>query len=343
MHIVHIIFSFHLGGAELMLIDIMNEQIKTNTVSLIIVNNYNTTLFDKIDRNIDIILINRKPGSKNIFPIVRINYLLFRTKVDVLHCHDEGLLSLIIFKRNKAILTLHTTNITSKNFSRYKYLFSISNAVKEDLFNRYRIKSYVIYNGVKPSNILKREENSFCSSSIIRLLQVSRLEHSTKGQDLLIKAIAELVKKNINVSVDFIGEGSSFTYLKKITSELQLNSYINFLGIRDREYVYSHIANYDLLIQPSRNEGFGLTIVEAMFAKVPVLISNIEGPMEIINNGEFGFYFEKGNAMDLVKKLVSLMEGQEPIKDLEEVYNYAQSNFSIQNTVSQYEKYYKML
>ena len=43
-----------------------------------------------------------------------------------------------------------------------------------------------------------------------------------------------------------------------------------------------------------------------------------------------------------ISKLIKSIE-KEPIKDLEEVYNYAQSNFSIQNTVSQYEKYYKML
>lgn len=344
MHIVHIIFSFNLGGAELMLIDIINEQIKTNKVSLIIVNNYNPDLLDKMSPNVDVILIKRQPGSRKIYPILKLNYILSQRRIDVLHCHDEGLLSLFLFKRKKAVLTLHTTGIESNNFTKYRSLFSISNAVRLDLLSRYKINSIVIYNGVQPFKIKMKKENISFPKREIRLLQVSRLDHKTKGQDILIKAISQLINTNtnINISLDFIGEGSSLSYLKGLTNELQINNSVNFLGIRDRSYVYSHIADYDILIQPSLYEGFGLTIVEAMFAKVPVIVSNIEGPMEIIGTGEFGYYFEKGDVDDLLYTLNRIVNGLDKMKDLDLIYNYAQSNFSIQETVEQYQKYYKI-
>ncbi len=64
MKIVHIFFDFLLGGAENMLVDIINEQIKKENISLIIVNNeFNSILLKEIDNRVRINIINRKPGQ----------------------------------------------------------------------------------------------------------------------------------------------------------------------------------------------------------------------------------------------------------------------------------------
>ena len=55
--------------------------------------------------------------------------------------------------------------------------------------------------------------------------------------------------------------------------ELNLEKHVRFLGNQSREYVYSHLKDYDLFVQPSRFEGFGLTVAEAMAACVPVLVT----------------------------------------------------------------------
>lgn len=54
---------------------------------------------------------------------------------------------------------------------------------------------------------------------------------------------------------------------------------------KNQEWIYHNLCNFDLFIQPSRFEGFGLTVAEAIAAKVTVLVSNIQGPMEIIDDG----------------------------------------------------------
>ena len=77
-----------------------------------------------------------------------------------------------------------------------------------------------------------------------------------------------------------------------MVQNLHLENEVVFEGLKDQSWVYQNLCNYDLFIQPSRYEGFGLTVAEAIAAKVPVLVSNIEGPLEIIDGGRLGMSFE---------------------------------------------------
>lgn len=131
-------------------------------------------------------------------------------------------------------------------------------------------------------------------------MQISRLDHEKKGQDLLIKAAAIL---KTEVDVTFIGDGESMEYLKKLTSDLDLDKNVHFLGKQSQEDIAKHLRDYDLFVQPSRREGFGLTVAEAMAAKVPVLVSSGQGPAEVTENDKYGWLFENGNADDLAKQI----------------------------------------
>ena len=70
-----------------------------------------------------------------------------------------------------------------------------------------------------------------------------------------------------------------------------------------REDVYASLCEYDVLIQPSRYEGFGLTVAEGMAAGIPVVVSDIEGPMEIIRHGLYGYPFKSDDAAALTTAL----------------------------------------
>ena len=140
--------------------------------------------------------------------------------------------------------------------------------------------------------------------------------------------------------------GVSSDYLKSMTKELKLDSYCSFLGKQQREFINASLKNYNLLIQPSHFEGFGLTVVEAMAAKTPVLVSNIEGPMEIIQCGKFGYFFEVGNAEDCVKKIIKIMSdyNEHGLEDnIDRSYRYALEHFDIKKTATDYITHYKEL
>ena len=345
MKICHLIFTFNTGGAETMLVDILNEQVKYCEVNLIVVNDsLNEELLNKINNNIKIYKINRKLSSRNILYIIKLNYLLISLKFDIIHCHNYNLRPLIfpiIF--SKIMLTVHTLGVPTTYHGKYHKIFAISNSVQEDIKKRSNIDSIVVYNGIRTNDILVKENYSFDK---FKILQISRLDHNKKGQHILIEALKILLleRRIKNIELDFIGEGDSLDFLNKLANSLGLENCVNFLGLKSRDYIYSNIKNYELLVQPSLYEGFGLTIVEAMAAKVPVLVSDIDGPMEVINNGNYGYYFKSNDTKDCADKLQMIINNaatREHKNKIENAYIYVNENFDVKITAINYLNYYK--
>lgn len=341
MKIVHIIFSLNTGGSETMLVDIINEQSKIHKVELLIVNNIvNDILIQNINKVVKIHYLSRKPGGRNPLPVFRFNCKVFKINPTVIHFHNHKGINLLKY-RTKAItcLTVHSLNVPIDNLIKYGKLFSISNAVQEDLLTRGGIKSTKVYNGIRFEDI---EIN--CNSAKIerlKIIQVSRLDHENKGQHILLKAISILVKeKGIDdLQLDLIGEGNSIEYLKSLVKELNIENHVIFLGIKTRKFIYKELKNYQLLVQPSLFEGFGLTVVEGMAAKIPVLVSDNDGPMEIIDNGKYGFHFKTADVNSCAKKIYEIINDyhSEKIKNkTDEAYDYAKENFNIQKTSLKY-------
>lgn len=345
MKVLHLIFSLQTGGTESMLIDIANYQSNKANVSLLIVNNeVHEPLLLKLHQSVKVYRLNRKPGSWSLLPVLKLNLVILKNKYDVIHCHNHNIIGLLLpaFQK-KAALTIHTTNIESRYFKKYQKRFSISAAVQEDLRKRMRINSMVVLNGVDFNAITTRRKRT---SESLRIIQVSRLDIATKGQNVAIDAIKILANKNIfSITLDFIGEGNSFEQLKKQVVSFGLESNVRFLGLKDRSYIYENLKNYDLLIQPSFFEGFGLTIVEGMAAKLPVLVSDIEGPMEIIKNGQYGFFFKTGDAFDMAEKIEWFLNraDDEINKITENAYLYAKALYSVETTALNYLREYRSI
>ena len=182
---------------------------------------------------------------------------------------------------------------------------------------------------------------------IFRVVVVSRLAHKIKGQHLVIEAINRLNKKGIkNIHLDLIGDGASQDFLQELTRKYNLEDSINFLGLKSREFVFNNLKNYDLLVQPSIYEGFGLTVVEAMLAKVPVLVSENDGPIEIIQSGKFGYYFTLESIEDLVSEIELILRdysSKQMIEKVDDAYNYAKNTFDITRTAERYFLEYKTI
>ena len=332
-----------IGGTESMLIDIVNHQINKAHVSLIIVNNeVHEPLLNKLHKLVNVYRLNRKPGSKSLVPILKLNLNILKNRYDIIHCHNHNMVGLLFPNlRKKSVLTIHTINIKSDYFKKYQMRYSISIAVQEDLKKRLGVDSIVIPNGVNFNTVTTQKR---IITKDFRIVQVSRLEIHTKGQNIAINAIKHLINKGIsNLNLDFIGEGPSLEQLKEQVTNLCLESHIQFLGLKDREYIYKSLKNYDLLIQPSFYEGFGLTIVEGMAAKIPVIVSDIDGPLEVIDNGKYGLFFQRGDSLALATKIeeVMLMNPSDLKVMTENSYQYAKQNFSIQNTAEQYLNEYR--
>lgn len=343
MKILHIIYSLTTGGTETMLVDIVNEQVKTEDVALIIINDdINNELLKNIDNKVKIILLKRKPKSKSLFPFIKLNWLIWRLKPDAIHAHYISILRVLLNNICKNIfVTVHALRFSLKYAERAKCIFAISEAVKDDILSRGNHNVKVIANGICIENIEKRQKE-YSKHELFRIIQVASLREK-KGQDILIEAIAILKERGINnVTVDFIGTGSTEEHLKSFTEEKGVSNSINFLGLKNRAYIYSHLKDYDIMCHPAREEGFGLSVAEGITAMLPVLVSDEGGPYEIIKNGELGYAFKKGDAKDCADKIEYMINNyNEALNKTQIAFEHVKKNYSVERMVKEYIEAFK--
>lgn len=337
-----------------MMVDIANEQTKNgHRVVIIIVNkNIDYDILKRISSDIKLYLINRTPGSKSVYSFIKL-YILFKklAKFDIIHSHGTYLGGLLKHITTiKMLHTVHDINHATSPLKHYNRVFAISNAVKHDVENQCNIKPIVVYNGIKTKNVKAKDWKRPSCSEEYKLVCVSRLEYKKKGQDILLYALNRLLNENKlydKVRLDFVGDGIEREQLEELSTSLGLANIVNFIGNKSREWVYEHLADYNLFIQPSRYEGFGLTVAEAMAAKLPVIAAHNDGPAEILANGKYGFLFENGNAGDLASKIFHVIEllKQAKLDDMvENAYQYCLKNFDINITASKYvDEYAKLI
>lgn len=365
MKITHIFWSLGFGGIETMLVNIANEQVAAGAeVSIIIINDWlEKSLVEGLSRYVNLVRLNRKLHSHSLSFIRQLNCALDRLHPDVVHLHSSGLIRLLCSKYSRvACSTLHALPIGSVRHGRlmnlvpfahmllYKssnvvnidevpQVFAISNSVQQALRDNYDVESTVVYNGIVTSRFTSRSARM--PGEQLRIVMVSRLEYDKKGQDLLIRAVAALQG---TVAVDFIGTGSSMEYLTQLTAELHAGEYIRFLGKQAQDYVAAYLADYDLFVQPSRWEGFGLTVAEAMAAGVPVLVSEGQGPAEVTQGNRYGWLFANGDAEDLRRKIVFIKEHYgEAIMKAGKAKEYVRNTYDVSVTARSYLREYEKI
>ncbi|WP_302784564.1 glycosyltransferase family 4 protein [Bacteroides fluxus] len=343
MRIIHCIWSFNTGGAETMLVDIANEQVKTQEVYVLIVNDScQKYLIDRLSPEVKVIFNKRNPGTRSIWPLIRLNWTLLRLRPDVIHLHNGALPKVIIPLVSRGLfLTVHALQIPLESVRRGMKLIAISEAVREDVLSRGNYDIVTIPNGIDVDAIEKRGRHNL--NGKMRIVQVGRLDASKKGQDILIDALALLKQRGLkDIEVDFIGQGGSMEELKVQADQLGVSSNVHFLGLCDRNYIYSHLKEYDLMCHPSRYEGFGLTVAEGMAAMLPVLVSDEGGPYEIIDHGKLGWSFKMERTEDCAEKIAYIYHHyQEALNLVQEAFESVSMHYSVERMAGDYIKYYK--
>lgn len=367
MKVTHIFWSLGFGGIETMLVNIANAQAEAGSeVSVLIINElYEQSLVNSLDKRVNLVFLNRKKGAITPWFIVRLNRILERSKPDVIHLHRSDLYHFVWGKKLKSnvCITLHAlpkglvrregvmhivwrkikkrsvlySNVV--DMDRIPHVFTISEVVQKTLYDNYGVESTVVCNGIVTSCFVSRPKTM--PKGQLRVVMVSRLEHDKKGQDLLIRAAAALQG---TVTVDFIGIGSSMEYLKQFTAELHAETYVRFLGKQTQDYVAAHLTDYDLFVQPSRWEGFGLTVAEAMAAGVPVLVSEGQGPAEVTQGSRYGWLFANGDADDLQRQIVFIKENYgEAMTKADEAKDYVRNTYDVSVTARAYLQEYEKI
>ena len=124
MRILHCIFSFNVGGAETMLIDIVNHQTSLHKVGLCIINNnYTSNLISKISNKVRVILLNREESSRNIKDVIKLNMAIILFRPDIIHCHDSKIINYLPIRFfYPTYITVHGTQLSLSGIKKYDHI-----------------------------------------------------------------------------------------------------------------------------------------------------------------------------------------------------------------------------
>jgi len=267
-------------------------------------------------------------GTKSKFykynPLVlyRLFKIVKKENIQILHTHlANSLLYAILVKKMRPYIRIiyHEHGEIFYN-GKLKYLLrnqkhvidsyvAVSNATKKELEQKASVelnKIRVVYNYVDPRrfkrkkikiDIKNEKKNMGITVDKFVIGFVGRL-NKVKGCEYLIKSLPYLKFK---YKVLIVGDGPERKSLENLVKKLKVDEKVIFLGYMQRiEDVYPLM---DVLVIPSLNESFGLSLIEALMSRVPVIASNIGGLVELSKQQRGVILFRKGDIKDLSNKL----------------------------------------
>ena len=141
-----------------------------------------------------------------------------------------------------------------------------------------------------------------------KILTVARL-HRYKGIKYLIEAMKLLKYQMPEVKLYILGKGTEEENLKKLVKKLSLEGKVEFIEkpIPNHEMPFLY-REYDVYIQPSIIEPYGIAVLEAMACGKPVIGTKVGGMQDTIKDGETGFLVESKNAKELADRIMILRD-----------------------------------
>jgi D-inositol-3-phosphate glycosyltransferase len=132
-----------------------------------------------------------------------------------------------------------------------------------------------------------------------------------KGQEILVRAISEIVKRHPEILLVIAGDETAGelgykTYLEKICKAIGVDQNVKFLPFTDA--VPQLMAALDIFVLPSFGETYGLVVIEAMSMEKPVIATNAGGLPEILTDGKTGLLIEPRNVDALANTIEKILD-----------------------------------
>ena len=210
---------------------------------------------------------------------------------------------------------------------------SIKRAVPET-----EAKIRLVYNGIPLQEYQTNVLTVRRLAPHIELIYVGRMIPE-KGVDSLLDAFADLYKKINRIHLTLVGTGSQMEALKRRSRSLQISEAVLFTG--QQMNVASWLKQADIFVHPAAwEEGFGLTIVEAMSAGAITVAVRHGAAEELIEDGVSGFLVDSDNLTKGIWRAIQILGTEQEVIMRENAVRQA-GRFSIETTVAQLERVFQ--
>jgi glycosyltransferase involved in cell wall biosynthesis len=160
--------------------------------------------------------------------------------------------------------------------------------------------------------------------------------------DLVIPAFAKIKAKYLNARLLIVGDGNIKEQMMQQAKDLGVNDSVLWLGRQPQSELEKFYDQIDILLMPSRSEGFGLTAIEGMARGCVVVASNAGGLPEVVTKG-VGLIHQLDSIDDITEKVVSLVEHPEQYVQYSLNALKRAGDFNFQRYAASYQSLYSKL
>jgi len=367
-NLVQIVPSLDSGGVERGTVDVANFLAEKKIQNFIITSG--GKMLKELDDNFT--HVHKLPvASKNFFsyPLIarKINQFIKANNINIVHVRSRGpawMINFMVKNNIKTIATFHNVyggnsylkKLYNKGLSNMNHLVAISDYVKETIVKKYNLASNnisVINRGID-TEYFNQPLDTETRDNIIKTHQIDTAKKiilfparmtSWKGQLEFIDVIKKLDTQNVLIL--FAGDTKNESYTKLVRNKIILNNLTGvckILGSINQDEMRSLYEIADLSVSfPLRAEGFGRTVSESLYSKIPVLAFDYGGVKNQLANLSDMFKVKPQDYQCLptkIEKLLNLPNDQKN-EALQHAQSVIESNFSKINMINQYLKLYE--
>lgn len=165
---------------------------------------------------------------------------------------------------------------------------------------------FTVYNNLPSYISLRETPRERPADGVLTIGVVSRLE-LIKGMDMVVPAFAEVHKDFPATRLLMVGDGSQREAMKRQATEAGVADVTEFAGRQPQDALEGFYDRIDILLMPSRSEGFGLTAIEGMARGCVPVVADTGGLPEVVRDGVDGLLHRTGDVADLAAKIRQLI------------------------------------
>ncbi len=268
-------------------------------------------------------------------------WVINREKINLIHAHwwiPSGLVGALVSKIKDVplILTFHGTDfqllkshrqinwIANCITDRAQKITVVSSYIKRGLEKIVKLDKNKVQVIPMPASVkktqCKKDKRGLIIATLCRLTE-------QKGINYLLEACSLLKEKKILCEILILGDGPERENLEKLAKRLNLPA--EFKGYIPHNEVSSYLGLCDIFVLPAMGEGFGISLVEAMICKKPVIGTNSGGIPDIIKDRETGLLVPEKDPEALADAIEKLLKDEKLASRLaENGYKYVIENFT---------------